>query len=263
MVYREVEARAMNRLDRFEGFFQRIMEESVGRIFRTPVQPAEIGRRLERAMESNQVISVEGIIVPNDYEVIMNPQDMVVFAEFVPALCRQMEDWLTDLASDRGYGFVDQVQVQIKGDDSVGRRSIFVDSSIVELPEFDRRKQDDAQRTEVMRVLERTGNIPPKLLRFVEGPHAGDAIVLRRSSLSIGRALDNDVVIDSAEVSRHHARIDHAEGSFQVIDLDSTNGTSVNGNQVKTHVLHHGDRITLGNVVIEFLPYEPQTAGRA
>ena len=41
----------VNSLQRFENFFERLMEGSVGRIFRTPIQPAEIGRRLERAME--------------------------------------------------------------------------------------------------------------------------------------------------------------------------------------------------------------------
>jgi hypothetical protein len=250
----------MNRLDRFESFFQRVMEDSVGRIFRTPVQPAEIGRRLERAMESNQVISVEGVIVPNDYEVILNPLDMVVFADFVPALCRQMEDWLIDLAGERGYGFVDHVRVQIKGDDDVGRRTIYVDASIVELPEFDRAKDDEIQRTEVMRVIEETGNIPPRLLKFVEGPFAGDSIILRRELLTIGRALDNDIVVDSAEVSRHHARIEHRRSGFFLVDLGSTNGTSVNGSQIGEHELDYGDRITLGNVVFEYLPYEPRRA---
>jgi hypothetical protein len=251
----------MNRLDKFEGFFQRIMEESVGRIFRTPVQPAEIGRRIERAMESNQVISVEGVIVPNDYQVVMNPQDMVVFADFVPSLCRQMEEWLVDLAADRGYGFVDHVRVQINGDESVGRRSIYVDASIIELPDYDRSAQEEIQRTEVLRVIESTGSVPPKLLRFVEGPHLGDAIIVRRQLLMIGRALDNDVVVDSAEVSRHHARIEHREDAFWVVDLGSTNGTSVNGNQIDEHELQHGDRVTLGNVVLEFLPYSAQAAG--
>jgi hypothetical protein len=253
----------MNRLDRFESFFQRVMEDSVGRIFRTPVQPAEIGRRLERAMESNQVISVEGVIVPNDYEVILNPLDMVVFADFVPALCRQMEDWLIDLAAERGYGFVDHVRVQIKGDDAVGRRTIYVDSSIVELPDFDREREDEIQRTEVLRVIQETGSIPPRLLKFIEGPYAGDAVILRREILTIGRALDNDIVVDSAEVSRHHARIEHRPSGFTLVDLGSTNGTSVNGTQIQEHELRYGDRITLGNVVFEYLPYEPRESASA
>ena len=114
------------------------MEGTVGRIFRSPIQPAEIGRRLERAMESSQVVSVDGIIVPNDYQVFMNPLDMVVFADFVPVLCHQMEDWLVDLADQREYGFVDNVRVQIFGDETIPRRAIHVDSSISELPDYDR-----------------------------------------------------------------------------------------------------------------------------
>ncbi len=86
----------VNILDRFEQSFERLMEGSVGRLFRSPVQPAEIGRKLERAMVSNQVVSVDSTLVPNDYRVAMHPQDMVLFVDFVPALCRQMEAWLND-----------------------------------------------------------------------------------------------------------------------------------------------------------------------
>jgi pSer/pThr/pTyr-binding forkhead associated (FHA) protein len=45
-----------------------------------------------------------------------------------------------------------------------------------------------------------------------------------------------------------------------LVDLGSTNGTSVNGSQVEEHELQYGDRITLGNVVFEYLPYEPRRA---
>ena len=245
----------MNRLDKFENFFERVMEESVGRIFRSPIQPAEIGRRLERAMESNQVVSVEGIIVPNDYRVEMNPQDMVIFADFVPALCRQMETWLAELAESRGYEFIDRVQVQIKGDDEVNRRQIYVQSEIRELPGFNRAEQERAQKTEVMRIVQDTGNVPPKLLRFVEGTDAGATIIVRRPMLTIGRALDNDIILESAEVSRHHARIEYRGSGFTIVDLGSTNGTLVNGVASTEHELEHGDRITMGNITLEFLPY--------
>lgn len=245
----------MNRLDRFENFFERIMEESVGRIFRSPVQPAEIGRRLERAMESSQVVSVEGIIVPNDYRVEMNPQDMVIFADFVPALCRQMEDWLRDLASSRNYEFIDQVRVQIIGEDDVSRRQIHVESEIRELPNFSRAEQDQVQKTEVMRIVENTGNIPPKLLRFVDGFDVGATIIVRRNVLTVGRALDNDIVLESAEVSRHHARIEYRGERFHIMDLGSTNGTLVNGASSHDMELNDGDRITMGNITLEFLPY--------
>lgn len=245
----------MNRLDRFENFFERLMVESVGRVFRSPIQPAEIGRRLERSMESSQVVSVEGVIVPNDYQVEMHPQDMVVFADFVPALCRQMEDWLAELASSRGYEFIDHVRVQISGVDNVNRRQIHVESEIRELPNYSKAEQELVQKTEVMRIVQRTGNIPPKLLRFLDGADAGATIVLRRAVLSVGRALDNDIVLDTAEVSRHHARIEYRSSGFSIVDLGSTNGTLLNGARVTDATLSDGDRITIGNVTFELLPY--------
>lgn len=245
----------MNRLDRFENFFERLMVESVGRVFRSPIQPAEIGRRLERSMESSQVVSVEGVIVPNDYLVEMHPQDMVVFADFVPALCRQMEDWLIELASSRGYEFIDHVRVQITGVENVNRRQIHVSSEIRELPNFSRAEQEAVQKTEVMRIVQRTGNVTPKMLRFLDGADAGATIVLRRPILSVGRALDNDIVLDTAEVSRHHARFEYRDSGFSIVDLGSTNGTLLNGTRVSDTRLSDGDRITVGNVTFELLPY--------
>jgi len=245
----------MNGLAKFERFFEQVMEGTVGRIFRSPIQPAEIGRRLERAMESNQVVSVDGIIVPNDYNVQMNSLDMVVFADFVPVLCHQMEDWLIDLASQREYGFIDHVRVQIFGDDTVPRRAINVDATISELPNYDKAKQDEVQRTEVYRVVKNTGDVAPKLLRFTSGDIAGETVIIRRPVVTIGRALNNDVIIDSAEVSRHHARIELRDGQFHILDLGSTNGTTVNGHTANTTRLNHGDSISFGTISLQFLPY--------
>src|ERR671914_582241 len=63
-------------LDRFEQFFERIVEGTIMRFFRSPIQPAEIGRKLERAMEDGRLVSVGSTLVPNDYQVEMHPQDM-------------------------------------------------------------------------------------------------------------------------------------------------------------------------------------------
>jgi hypothetical protein len=57
----------MSALSRFEEFMEGMVEGNVARLFRSPIQPAEIGKRLERAMESQQTISVGRILVPNDY----------------------------------------------------------------------------------------------------------------------------------------------------------------------------------------------------
>jgi hypothetical protein len=249
----------VNSLDRFERFFERLMEGSVGRIFRSPVQPSEIGRRLERSMESNQVSTVDGIVVPNDYTVYLNPDDMVLFSDFATSLCQQMEDWLIDLADERNYGFIDQVRIQLIGDDSVPPRAIEVDAHITELPDFDPVHQEDIQRTEVYRVVEQTGNIPPKLVRVVRDDGQEQTFMLRKQVTSLGRSSGNDIVIDIPEVSRRHARIQFDSGRFQIVDLNSTNGTKVNGRRVASSIIGDQDVITLGTARLEIIPYTSST----
>ncbi len=75
---------------------------------------------------------------------------------------------------------------------------------------------------------------------------------LEQGSLSIGRNQDNDLSIDDPAVSGHHAQIVTVFDSSYVEDLGSTNGTFVNGKQVKTHTLHNGDVLTMGHYQILF-----------
>jgi diguanylate cyclase (GGDEF)-like protein len=66
----------------------------------------------------------------------------------------------------------------------------------------------------------------------------------------IGRSDDADITISSKEVSRHHAAIDFDGRSCIIKDLDSTNGTLVNGRPIKKHTLHPGDEITIGDLLL-------------
>ncbi len=75
---------------------------------------------------------------------------------------------------------------------------------------------------------------------------------LEQGSLNIGRNHDNALIIDDPAVSSHHAQIVTVFNSSYVEDLGSTNGTFVNGKQVKTHTLHNGDVLTMGHYQILF-----------
>lgn len=66
----------------------------------------------------------------------------------------------------------------------------------------------------------------------------------------IGRSDDADLTISSKEVSRHHAAIEYDGTSCVVQDLESTNGTQVNGQPVKKHTLRAGDEITIGDFLL-------------
>ncbi len=84
-------------------------------------------------------------------------------------------------------------------------------------------------------------------LVFLSGPAAG----LRHeviAPLTIGRSRVCEIMLDDDKVSRHHARIDVSRGQLRLRDLDSRNGTRVNGQRIASEVvLLDGDRIQLGD----------------
>ena len=79
-----------------------------------------------------------------------------------------------------------------------------------------------------------------------------DPIVLRPGAITIGRSEENDVIIEDQQVSRHHARVECARGVCAVEDLQSSNGTFVNGERVRRAVLAPGDRLRIGDVEMTY-----------
>jgi pSer/pThr/pTyr-binding forkhead associated (FHA) protein len=65
---------------------------------------------------------------------------------------------------------------------------------------------------------------------------------------TIGRAPRADFIVDATLVSRVHCRLSAGAEALEVIDLDSTNGTFVNGQRVKRATLNDGDRLGVGRV---------------
>jgi hypothetical protein len=79
-----------------------------------------------------------------------------------------------------------------------------------------------------------------------------DDIELMHGELTIGRENDNDLHFDHPYLSGHHAKIITLFDASHVEDLDSTNGTYVNGKPITKHTLHNGDVITFGDYRIMF-----------
>jgi pSer/pThr/pTyr-binding forkhead associated (FHA) protein len=76
---------------------------------------------------------------------------------------------------------------------------------------------------------------------------------LDKERLNIGRAADNQVVIDDPAVSEEHAAIIPVGNDHILEDLQSANGTVVNGTQVSRHILQHGDVIQFGAFYLRYL----------
>ncbi len=287
----------MSGLDRFERLMERMVEGSVGRMFRSQVQPAEIGRRLERAMEARPLVSMDGMIVPNHYRVHLNPEDAATFREFEGPLCQSFEDWLTEIAAERGYRFMGPVRVELVTDPQVGRRDVQVQTGMEAAraepepappprapqprqqryqppppqPRPARPPSDDEQTTLGAPPPHRPQMVAPlagvPTPRAPSGPITSEIVAhfvlqqpgginrsfpLRFAEATIGRALDNDIILETSDVSRHHARIERAGTLLRIVDLNSTNGTRVNGRRVDDHLLREGDTVELGNTRLYF-----------
>jgi ABC transport system ATP-binding/permease protein len=72
---------------------------------------------------------------------------------------------------------------------------------------------------------------------------------------TVGRATQADFIVDAALVSRVHCRLSAGATDLEVVDLQSTNGTFVNGARVERALLKNGDRLGVGKV--EFIVSRP------
>src|SRR5262249_3681485 len=76
---------------------------------------------------------------------------------------------------------------------------------------------------------------------------------MNKERYTIGRLPDNDIRIDNPAVSGHHSPIINSLNDSFLEDLNSTNGTYVNGKLIKKHALQHGDTITVGHHQLRFV----------
>lgn len=76
---------------------------------------------------------------------------------------------------------------------------------------------------------------------------------MNKERYTIGRLPDNDVRIDNPAVSGHHSLIINILNDSFLEDLNSTNGTYVNGKLIKKHALQHGDVVTVGHHQLRFV----------
>jgi pSer/pThr/pTyr-binding forkhead associated (FHA) protein len=86
---------------------------------------------------------------------------------------------------------------------------------------------------------------------------------LGKELTNIGRKLDNHIVIQDPRVSRNHAQIRIVDDQYILLDLNSTGGTTVNGNKISKSVLYSGDSISLAGVNLKFVQDTPRMISKS
>jgi transcriptional regulator with GAF, ATPase, and Fis domain len=111
-------------------------------------------------------------------------------------------------------------------------------------------KDEISTRAAGMSVLSAPSGVQALVL---SGGHKGTSKVVG-GRLTIGKAADNDLVLTDDTVSRHHCEIVRAPDGLHVRDLDSTNGTKVDGTRIREAMVQPGNVLKVGEVEIQFKP---------
>jgi transcriptional regulator with GAF, ATPase, and Fis domain len=99
----------------------------------------------------------------------------------------------------------------------------------------------------------------PRLV-LLSSPLSGQIFPVGPEGLSIGRHPDNRLLVTDRAASRFHCVVEPSEGRFRVRDLESRQGTFVNGRPVREHLLDEGDLVTVGDLLLLFQIQEAEPA---
>jgi hypothetical protein len=339
-----------------ESRLERVVEGSVGRLFRASVAPVELARKLAKELEEGKVVSVTQTYAPNEYTIYLSPRDRTRFADFEASLRNELASYLEEHARRAGYVMPTRPRVRFETESSLHTGIFGISTALVrddeapletmtppvvpvvsappeELepaplePAAPLAEPDDPARSPLdpdpegmppAFVVPLAGaglsgegvpvppaeapplaplpvvpfavpdvlpeheepllpdEPPPSIAEAPPVPIAYepplDATMVTRPEpqeelwilhdnqrtpidvpvVQIGRAPGCEIVLDDRNVSRRHAEIRRRGPVVVLVDLDSTNGTIVNGRRVREHPLADGDRITLGNSRLTF-----------
>ena len=247
-------------MERLEAIVSRAIEGWSARLFGAKLQPVQIAKRLIRTMEAHQTISLSKTFVPNSYVVSLSATDFAQFEQYRRSLERDLAEAVLSAARERNFTLLDFPSVEIERDDDVAPGDIRVSCALVDAsgdevtPDPKALGAVEAGHTMVLdreKLLREKPRAPKAAITVREGDDRRD-IVLGSEPLAIGRDPQNDITLDDRRVSRKHAEIRLRLGRYTLYDLQSTNGTYVNGRRVAEVVLADGDRLSIGGVELQF-----------
>lgn len=215
----------MGLLDSFEKGLERAVNSAFAKTFRSGIQPVEIASALRSELDKKAaVVSRERILAPNSFVVRLSPPDDERMAALGDALGDELHTLVQKHAKSQGYSFAGPVTIAVERDDALSTGQLRVDSSTAQ------------------------GSIAWRGVVDVEGRRHP----LVKSRTVIGRGSDADITISDAGTSRRHVEILWDGERAMVRDMNSTNGTTLNGRKIREAALPPDSTITIGRTAIVF-----------
>jgi hypothetical protein len=229
----------MSVLKSIEAKIEGLFEGVFGRAFRTHVQPVELARKLAKEMDEHRAVSVSRVYVPNEYSI-----------------------YLVEHARRENYVTITPPRVLFMTDDDLAVGEFGIATRTVEPPGGVQPAAPPAPAEAGHTMIYRSR--APVDTQAVSAEELGverEVVTLTmngsehpvdRRSVVLGRSRESDIRVDDPNVSRRHAEVRQEGATYWLVDLDSTNGTELNGRRVSRAKLADGDTITLGGTEIVF-----------
>ncbi|MDO5117182.1 MAG: DUF3662 domain-containing protein [Eggerthellaceae bacterium] len=275
----------MGLFSKFEDKMEDAFDNAAEKMFDVPISPVQIAKKAEKQMKRERMVGAGKQYAPTLYTVLVNPDDDERFFGYYPTLAGETETYLAAKAADAGLITDGAPLVRFIVDNDLRRGKFEVIAEIVAAPiveqlrkeEYERygipvpqasasaaghapvqQKQplwqsDPAPKTPIGKEPEDGAQTQARLIDMA----TNQAFLLAedKPSITVGRDTTNDIIVNDINASRQHAELRlEPQGFWSITDLESTNGTFVNGCEISACALSDGDSITIGlsNYVFRF-----------
>jgi len=225
-----------------EATVHEVLDRALGKLVIDQDSLGEVGRRLAQEMLRGARSDGKGrTYAPDQITLTFHPGQIALFASKLPQAQAELAEGLAQALAQHGMELIQPPHVTLASDPTLTSKEIRAISW---------HSRDPLTFTALIETpAEPTDALPPGAFLVVGGKRH---FPLTQSIVSIGRRLDNQLVLDDPHVSRSHAQLRSQRGKFVVVDLNSTGGTRVNGLVIRQHALRPGDVIDIAGIELVY-----------
>ena len=278
----------MSLAQRFERRLEGLVGGAFARVFKGQVEPVEVGTALQReAGDRKNVIGNGQVMCPNRYRVTLASSDYERLVPWEAQLTAALAELVQEHLDENRWVTIGDIEVYLARDEDL-HTGVFGVASRMESNAPPRRRPHDSLSLPVMPGVapgdyqrqqppqpQQSPQPSPQQPQYDRPPQAAtppayqpapqrqtraafvvdstnQRFELRHGSNVIGRGSDSDLQLLDQGVSRRHIDVQYDGQRATVYDLGSTNGTTVNGHEVGSHMLRHGDVVRIGHTRMVF-----------
>jgi hypothetical protein len=235
------------------------------RLLRAGVRPTELAEAVQEYLREHQEVSDDGVVAPNVLRITLGTKDHERLSRYGVVLPRALGTVVVETVADAGWLLLGPVKVRIDRDELIKAGTYRLVGRVEPVEGWG--PSDAAPEAPSTPAVDALPSLPPEgapatsepgrvfdiTLTVRTGVDAGATLVLDGRRVTAGRGTGCDLVVRDTTVSREHAAFVQRGDVWWVLDLGSTNGTRVNGLRAAEHPVVPGDRIELGDVVVELV----------